>query len=147
MPSVVTINVSGLAELAERMRTLNAKVAQSSSKKAVAAAASVVKKAAIDKAPDSDEPHKVADTTVQPGNLKKNIVMKKVKSNLTAEYVVTVRGQRKYGYAARYGRLVEFGTVKMGPEPFLRPAFQENIRKAIDAMAAKLTKEIIKAGA
>lgn len=146
MPTV-TIKVEGLSQLGERMRALSAKVAQSSSKKAVAAAAGVVKKAAISNAPDSDEPHKVADATVQPGNLKKNIVMKKVKSQLTAEYIVTVRGQRKYGYAARYGRLVEFGTVKMGPKPFLRPALQDNIRKAIDAMAAKLQKEILKAGA
>ena len=49
-------------------------------------------------------------------------------------HLVTVRGKRKDGYAARYGRLQEFGTVHHAPQPFLRPAFDKHREKWIRAM-------------
>ena len=148
MAGTTTFKVSGLKELGARMEKLKADVALKAGRSAVAAAAQIVKKAAIANAPEHDEPHVVKDVLVQPGNLKRNIISKRLKdTKLTAEYIVTVRNKKKDGYAARYGRLVEFGTINMHPQPFLRPALSENIDKAIGAMAKKLDRAIKKAGA
>ena len=101
------------------------------------AAAGIVRKDAIARAPEHDEPHSVDGVLVQPGNLKRNIVRKKVaksRTTLTSEHIVTVRGKKKDGYAARYGRLQEFGTVHHAPQPFLRPAFDNNRMRAVDEM-------------
>lgn len=44
-----------------------------------------------------------------------------------------------------YGPFIEFGTVKMAPRPFLRPALDENVGKALEAMRASLEASIKKA--
>lgn len=143
----VTIKIDGLAALGERMRGLADKVNLKLARAANNAGAQVIKKAAVAKAPDSDAPHKIDGVLVNPGNLKKNIVVKRVtKSALTAEHIVTVRGKKKDGYAARYGRIVEHGSVKMGARPFLRPALEGNQSKIIDAVAKKLGDGLKKAG-
>lgn len=131
------VKVDGLRELGEAMSALGKEVAQKIAASMTSAAAGVIRKDAIARAPEHDEPHTVDGVLVQPGNLKKNIVRKKVsksKTRLTSEHLVTVRGKRKDGYAARYGRLQEFGTVHHAPQPFLRPAFDSNRMKAVDAM-------------
>lgn len=115
------------------------------SRQAVNAGAQIIKKQAISNAPAWPLPHKLEGVIVPPGNLKKNIVVKKIKSPLTAEYIVTVRGKRKDAYAARYGRLVEFGTVKMGPQPYLRNAFESGKGAAVEAIKTKLKAGIDKA--
>lgn len=139
------VKVDGLRELGEAMSALGKEVAQKIAASMTSAAAGVIRKDAIARAPEHDEPHTVDGVLVQPGNLKKNIVRKKVsksKTRLTSEHLVTVRGKRKDGYAARYGRLQEFGTVHHAPQPFLRPAFDANKMKAIDAMKKTAGKRI-----
>lgn len=133
----VTMKVDGLRALGERMQKLSRETSLKIARSATNAAAQVVKKSAIRKAPESTEAHMLEGVLVQPGNLKKNIVVKRVnpsKTALTSEHLVTVRGKKKDGYAARYGRLQEFGTVKQSPHPFLQPALAENIPTAIEAM-------------
>lgn len=145
----VTIKIEGLSALGERMRGLAEKVNLKIARSATNAGAQVVKKAAVRKAPDSDAPHKLNGVVINPGNLKKNIVVKRVnpaKTQLTSEHLVTVRGKRKDGYAARYGRLQEFGTVDMAAQPFLRPAFDEQKQAALAAITKKLADAITKAG-
>ncbi len=132
-----TIKVEGLRELGAAMKALGAEVAQKIATGMTSAAAGVIRKDAIARAPEHDKPHTVDGVKVQPGNLKRNIVRKKVaksKTRLTSEHIVTVRGKRKDGYAARYGRLQEFGTVHHAPQPFLRPAFDGKKMEAIEAM-------------
>lgn len=131
------VRVDGLRELGEAMRSLGREVATKVATSMTSAAAGVVRKDAIARAPEHDEPHTVDGVEVQPGNLKRNIVRKKVaksKTPLTSVHIVTVRGKRKDGYAARYGRLQEFGTVHHAPQPFLRPAFDNNRMRAVDEM-------------
>lgn len=131
------------------MRLLSKDVALKVSRAATNAGAQLVKKQAILRAPESEEEHMLEGVLVKPGNLKKNIVVKRInprKTQLTSEHVVTVRGKRKDGYAARYGRLQEFGTVHHAASPFLRPAFEMEKGKAIEAMKKKLADRITKAG-
>lgn len=131
------VKVEGLRELGAAMQALGNEVAKRIASGMTSAAAGVVRKDAIARAPEHDKVHTVDGVEVQPGNLKKNIVRKKVaksKTRLTSEHIVTVRGKRKDGYAARYGRLQEFGTVHHAPQPFLRPAFDGKKMEAIEAM-------------
>lgn len=45
----------------------------------------------------------------------------------------------------RYAHLVEFGTVKVPPKPFMRPAWDSNKRLALDIIRRELGNEIISA--
>lgn len=160
MTDTIRLQVGGLRELGEQLRKINDQTAKRIAVQATGAAARVVRDAAKDKAAVSDKAHYVrlqasdrgsnsGAVLVQPGNLKKNIVAKKTPKkylgDLTSAHLVTVRGKKKDGYAARYGRLVEFGKVGMSPLPFLRPAFDQNIQKALDVMKETLSKGIARA--
>lgn len=132
------VQIDGLRELGEAMRGLTEEVNLRLSRSATNKGAQFIKELAIAKAPAWPEPHILEGVVVPPGNLKKNIVVKKIKSPLTVEYIVTVRGKRKDAYAARYGRLVEFGTVKMAPNSFLRSSFDKGKAEAAQIIAAEL---------
>ena len=58
--------------------------------------------------------------------------------------VVLRVGTRKGKGMPFYAHLVEFGTAHSKPEPFLRPALDENGPRIIEKIAAKLTLEIPK---
>jgi HK97 gp10 family phage protein len=148
--------VLGLRELGRAMERLGADVAGKVARQATAAGARVVRQAARDKAP------------IDSGNLAASIVMKRVRqTNLTEEYIVTPRRGKKKDvklgkHAARngkagknnlagkdafYARFVEFGTVKMPAHPFMRPALENNIPAATQAMADRLRARLKKVGA
>lgn len=148
MPITTTFKVEGLTQLGERMRNLNNKVATRSAVRAVAAGAKLVKAAA--------RTNILSSPAVQTRSLLDAVITKKLsksQTNLTAEYIVTVRrkrGRRKTKTKqaeAPYARFVEFGTVNMPAEPFLQPALARNVRPAIEAMKNRLEEEIVKGGA
>lgn len=145
MASKITVKVEGLADLERRMQSLSEDMANKIARAATAAGAAVIKKAAIQKVP--------RDT----GNLAKNIIAKRLpksETELTSEHIVTVRKGRRTakqkaaglrdGY---YGQFVEFGTVKMSPRPFLRPAFDNNKTQAVEAIKSRIEARLKKAGA
>lgn len=133
-----TFKVEGLRELGEAMKALGNDVALRISRAMVNAGAQLVKKSAIaniEKSPSVDT-----------GSLKSSVIVKRLGKNqtrLTAESIVTVRGKGKKkkdgtrDTAAPHAHFVEFGTVNMPAEPFLRPALDTNKTKAVDAMKAK----------
>jgi HK97 gp10 family phage protein len=136
---LVTFKVEGFRELDAALKEVEYELAQRIARSMTAAGAKVIRDSARQKAPEAEAPHTLTvkgDTViVQPGNLRENIVSKRVtKTELASEHIVTVRGKKRNSYAARYGRLQEFGTVNHPPQPFLRPAFDENIQAAIAAM-------------
>lgn len=143
---VTDVKISGLRELGQRMQALSADIAGKIARQATAAGAGVVRKQARQNAP--------RDT----GNLQAAIVMKRVRDiALTEEYVVAVRkgktkdvkaakaGEGRLGKDAFYARFVEFGTVKLPARPFLRPALENNIGPATEAMAKRLKARIERA--
>lgn len=141
---MTTIRVHGLKELGESMRGLSEDVRRKVARAATNAAAQVVRKAAVGNI--------VKSPSVQTGNLKRNVITKRIpETSLTSEHIVTVRQgrvtkkQKERGLRdAYYARFVEFGTVKMPAEPFLRPAFDSNKMKAVNAMADRLRARIAK---
>lgn len=141
----VTLKIDGLSDLGKRLQTLSADMQGKVARAATAAGAVVIKNSAIQKAPE--------DT----GNLKKNIIAKRLpksETSLTSEHIVTVRKGKKTAKQkaagirdAYYASFVEFGTAKMAAQPFLRPAFDQNKERAVDAMKNRLEARIKKAGA
>lgn len=140
------VEVRGLQQLGENIRALSEELKKGIAPAMTSAAARVVKKSAVSNAPDSEEEHKISGTSIEPGNLKRNIiVVKNRKTNLTAEHLVTVRGKEKGKFASRYGSMIEHGTVKMGPRPFLRPAFDNNVSKLGETMRAAGERRVLAA--
>ena len=142
----VTIKVEGLRELGQKFAQLSDDMQKKVARSATNAAAQVVKKIAIRKAPVSD-PSVTPD--IPPGNLKKNIIVKRSRlrnSNLTSEHRVSVRGKGN-GLVSPYrvGIFQEYGTVKHGPQAFMRPSIDQGKSQAIEAMKKKIKERIDKA--
>jgi HK97 gp10 family phage protein len=141
-----TFAVKGLRELGEAMRTLSADVSLKLAWQATGAAARVVKKRAVRNIESSP--------SVRTGNLERSVIIKRMprseRGNLTAEHIVTVRGRGKQTRkgnlqaGAPYAHFVEFGTVNMPAEPFLRPAIEGGAQEAAEAMKGPLERGIIK---
>lgn len=147
MADSIFTSVDGLQELGEKFRELGSEIGHKIAQKAVNAGARVIAKRAIELAPVAIKNHKLYEfnVLVPAGNLKKNIVVKKVsRTELTAEAIVTVRGKRKDNFAARYGRLQEWGTVKEPAHPYLRPAFEQEKGFAVGRIKEVLKTEIEK---
>jgi HK97 gp10 family phage protein len=165
---MATVKIEGLRELGLAMKNLSADIAQKVSHQALSAGASIIKKSAIVGAPLADEPYRVegnvrskikvgkrtkrvkslTSVLVQPGNIKRQIVLKRLpasQTTLTSEYIVTVRGKAQHGFASRLASLHEFGTVKMPAKPFMRPAFENNKSRAVNAIKDRLAKRISQA--
>jgi HK97 gp10 family phage protein len=143
---MASFEVKGLRELGEAMRTLERDVALKISWQATGAAARVVKKRA--------QRNIQSSPAVRTGVLLRSVIIKRMpkseRRQLTAEHIVTVRGRGKrsrkgvLALGASYAHFIEFGTVHMPPEPFLRPALEGGQREAVEAMKKTLERGIIK---
>jgi HK97 gp10 family phage protein len=144
----VTVKVAGLATLGDALRSMGADMLLKTARRMTNAGAQVVKKRAIAKAPQSAQVHQLGrrkDQVVNPGNLKRNIVVRRIRPRTPGreDYTVGVRhGSGKAPRDAFYWRFIEFGTVKMGARPFLRPAFDGGKGEAVEAMADRGRRDI-----
>lgn len=147
-----TLEVKGLRELQERLKTLAPNLARNALRASVAAGATTIRKAAQERAPYYHGD--VAKGHPPPGTLKRSIVQKQAaeKSSLFRQvYVVAVRKGKKYQNQGKKGHLsqdayywpfVEFGTSKMAARPFMRPAFESKKVAAVQAIKDKLIERI-----
>lgn len=142
--------MKGLRELGQVLGELQKDIQTKVARAAVNAGAQVIKKRAQQKVPISDP----MDTPeVPPGYLRDSIIVRRQRrTRKTAEYAVTVRSRgkkvklRKDGLSPyQLGVLNEFGTVKQGPKPWMRPAFEESKSAALEAMRKRLLARIAKA--
>jgi HK97 gp10 family phage protein len=144
-----TVRVEGLSDLGRNMQALKLDVRFKVAERAARKGAVVFRRKARQLAPKSSEPHQLGvrkDQIAQPGNLKKNIIIRQIKdTNLTAEYEVRVRqGSGKVPNDAFYWLFLEFGTVKMAQRPFMRPAFAAAKSAALEEVKRALGQEIDK---
>lgn len=149
MADVVTFKIEGLKQLGDRMRKLSADMALKTARSATSAGAGVIKKLAVQNI--------ISSPSVDTGDLKANVIIKRLPKSqtpLTSEHIVTVRGRgKKNSKAIKAGKrgaphahFVEFGTVNMPAEPFLRPAFDQGKSRAVEAMIKRLKDRLAKAG-
>lgn len=124
--SGATVKVHGLKELQRELKRLPDHLQKRAIRGAVKAGAMKVRKEARNAAAE--------DT----GNLKQNIRVR----------VSRKRGQDRVTYRvgvtkdAFYGMFLEFGTKKMAPRPFLRPALDEHYRRVIEIVRERLARAI-----
>lgn len=144
----VTVRVDGLQELGARLKALSADMQKKAAWQATGRGAGIVKKAA------KTIIHANADK-YPTGTLEGAVIAKRVPAGqrrYTAEHWVTVRrrktGKKSKGtgkqQTAPHAGFVEFGTVRMQAEPYLRPALQRNLQRIGEAMRDKLAKAIAK---
>lgn len=149
----VDVKVQGLNQLAKRISQLDNRVSGRIGRKATAAGARIIRDEAKSNVP------------VDTGQLKDNIVVKKLRGPkgkfnygvglIAKEYKRTnnktnrrkgIVGQSYWRNNAYYGYMVEFGTVKMQAQPFLRPAFEAKKTAAAERIEDVLKTEIDKIG-
>jgi HK97 gp10 family phage protein len=136
MADSVTMEISGLKELADKMRAMGPDIARNALRAGVGEAARALRDEAKQTNPD--------DT----GRTDRALYAKLIKeqsSDHQATYYVGARSgkrERKRDRDAWYWRFVEFGTVKMPARPFLRPAFEKLKMQAVDLIAARIAARI-----
>lgn len=145
--SSVTIHVDGLRELEKKLLALPDKVNRRVLRKAVSDGAAVVRDEMRIRAPLYTG--SVSQGHPPPGTLKKAVFMSHARTSHQGyeAFVVGVRHGKKAGKTgdAFYFRFVEFGTVKMAPRPFMRPAFDVKKEAALQAITASLADGISQA--
>lgn len=142
--ATTTVHVDGLQALGAAMRELSADVALRVAGQATGAGAQVIKKKAVRNIETSP--------SIETRSLHDAVIVKKIpksQAEFTSEHIVTVRGRGKSRgntktkqSIAPHAHFVEFGTVNMPAEPFLRPAFETEKERAAAAIADKLRQRI-----
>lgn len=131
---MIEIKIEGLEALQRAFKELPVDMHATALRPAVSASAGVVQKQAKMFA------GKMRDT----GTLQRAIYRTRSRSGSSAVQetaIVGIRFGKKYrrrGQDAWYWRFLEFGTVKMGARPFLRPAFESTKQQQLDVMKQKL---------
>lgn len=124
----------GLKELQDSLNRLPDQLRENALKNASAAAARVIR----------DEAKR--RVKVNTGQLRDSIVVSRTfkekgrKVRLRGAVVLGIQGAARY-----YAHLVEFGSSRLQPRPFMRPAMEAKAREALDAMAARLKVEVERA--
>lgn len=135
------LEVQGLPELLRKLRGLPDQVRAKVIKGAVASGAAVIKNEAISRAPIYSG--KVGKNHPPPGALKAAIYQARLLKECTGTveaWLVSVRKGPRAAASVRgnvdayYATWVEYGTVKMGAKPFMRPAFEAKKNEAVEAM-------------
>ena len=121
-----------LAQLRERLDTLEVKIAKRAVSRAVRRAMAPVRKQVKDTAPQ--------DT----GELKAHVSLRtSVRKNGKVFARVGIRGgARTNPDTPYYFRMIEFGTQHMAARPFMRPALEHNAPAILDAVALELRKAL-----
>lgn len=141
-----TMQMTGLRELGAALKELDSRTQKRIARSATAAGARVIANDAKQRVP------------VDKGTVKKNIRTANLKPKQPGiqETAVGVRVKGKGEDSAWHWRFLEFGTARMAPKPFLRPAFEakkeeaaqrikEQLAKRLDAEAKKIGQTIGKA--
>lgn len=165
MADYLKVEIQGLKELEMKLLALPEKVSRKYLKSATNAGAAVIRKDARERAPVYTG--SVQEGHPPPGTLKKSIITKfdnknsdlfnatynvQIKKTGGGTYANTKHNVRKrragkkysaYGDGdAYYAHMVERGTVKMSPRPYLRPAFESKKMEAVEAIKTKLAARI-----
>src|SRR3990167_7866986 len=141
------IKIEGLEELKKELRQFPEQLQKKALDKSVRAGSRIIVKAARNKAPKRAQQWEGMKYPNPPGTLKKGIKAEKAR-RMPVYFRRDIIG---FSPSAWYGALVERGhkivrgnkTIgHVAAKPFLRPAFDENLNKAIEAMKETLGKAI-----
>lgn len=127
--------------LSQRLKTFGDKITKQVTVSALKESAAYMKHEAILYASKSKEVHKLLVkgeyVEITPGNLKDKIRYGRIRQKYLDQGEVGYRVYVAIKFAW-YAKFVEFGTSKMAPIPFMRPAFENNYQNV-----ARIFKEMI----
>ncbi len=129
-----TFKMRGLSELQKSLNTLPDRLRENALKNASAAGARVIR----------DEAKRLV--AVESGGLRDDIVVARTfkqrgrRIRLRGAVVLGIRGSSRF-----FAHLIEFGSSRQSPQPFMRPALRAKAAEALKVIGAKLAKEINKA--
>jgi len=129
----VTVQVEGLTELNQTLLDLGDKVAKQFLRKAGKAASDLFVQAAKQRAPVLKKPTRRRQAGALRDSITAQVSLRKGKG-----LVVRVGPDKKVFYA----HFVEFGTSKMSPHPYMRPAWDGEKDAALNAFAESLKASI-----
>jgi len=139
----LSVHIRGAKELEHVLKQLPTHIAERVLKNAVRAGANVIRDEAKQLAPVSSESHRNwKGRTVPRGILRASIKTMFVKHSKSSVAFAVGLSRKSWGF---YGRFLEFGTSKMKPSPWLRPAFDAKGREALDAIGKALGRGIERA--
>lgn len=127
------IEMTGMKELLANLDKVGKNVDQAK-EKALRAAGEVIRKAAAEKCPRGSTAKSLGKKYSKGQHLADNIVVSPAKSE-RGHMFVEVGPKRGDNNDFFYGKMLEFGTVKMPAQPFVEPAIREKSGEAMDAMA------------
>jgi len=141
---IINVDVKGLKELDEFLKTLPEKIQRKALMQATSAGARVIRDSARGRIPVRTNPRgpiKVGKDALKarlPGYLRASLGIWRIKKG--------AKGTVTYGVGARgyafYGKFLEFGTKYITARPFLRPALDNSYLWAIEAVASVLKQKI-----
>lgn len=156
-----TFGIKGLAELEKALEQFPDRVARNILAGAVRAGAVVIQKEARNKVKDSGQDHwlysRRTEKMKRDGTHYKAILIKSGSLRKGIKVRLAPRKSRErpieyWVYVSKklwYWRFVEFGSSKMSAKSFMRPAFESEKKKAVEAikeyLAARIDKEASKA--
>ncbi|MBB4865463.1 HK97 gp10 family phage protein [Pseudomonas nitritireducens] len=157
MPEAFEVDLKGLDEIMKKLRELGPKLERNFLRRAARKAMNIVKDEARARVSPTDDPNTAE-------NIARNIVVQESGRRGKAVGGVVMRvgvlGGAKNVHAGGlvgraslkenpggdtwYWRFMEFGTEHQAARPFMRPAFEQNIEKVTETVAAELNKAIDK---
>ena len=135
---MIETQITGLQDALRSLRDLPQRVQEDTLKRAVSAGAEVVRAEAALRAPVYRGTWSCKDHPPA-GTLKASIYKAAIPEECTATREVWKVDVRKRAY---YAHMVEFGTVKMGARPFMRPAFDSKREEVVEVMRTKIAAAI-----
>lgn len=147
MVESISVDVQGLAQLQKRLKELSPKIQKKVARRAVRMGANVIRDAARSNAKRLDDPatsnsiaKNIATQESQRLGKKEGGVVFRVgvKGGSKSKKGKEVGAKGNAGGDTWYWRLIEFGTVKMRAQPFMRPAMSSNTDKAIQKIQQEL---------
>ncbi|HKJ75397.1 MAG TPA: HK97-gp10 family putative phage morphogenesis protein [Alphaproteobacteria bacterium] len=136
--SAFSFEVHGLKGLDKALRELPKSTGKSALRTALKKAAEPVAKDARSRAPRGPTGNLIESIEVKT-TLKRSQLVGRAKKGDVNVYVGTAWPQGAHGH------LIEFGTYKTSPRPFLRPAWDANKRKVVDSIADEIWKGLARA--
>ncbi len=146
MATTRSVQVLGLSQLGQSLKALGTDMQARVARRATNAAAQVVKKAVVAAVADprAKKPYKIFGELVFPGNISRNVIVKRIapgETDLTSEHIVALRGGAAHGHARQIAIWQEWGTVKQAPKPFMTPGYEASKGEALEAMGDSLRED------
>ncbi|AZB56549.1 HK97 gp10 family phage protein [Cereibacter sphaeroides] len=141
----VTVSVSGLRELEAQLANLSRAAGKGALRRALHRAAKPLAELAASKAPERSGALKGSIIVGAKLNGRQTRLHRRLFRDDRAAVELFVGPSYLRGDGGRHGHLVEFGTLHMAAQPFLRPAWDQDREALLERLRADLWQQVSKA--